>query len=115
MKPVLRRDDMDVAGYERGVLKLPTRLRLHAQISPAVEIGLNQEQAILLAEDLERGISIRGGNMLPDGRLSLPDRMRLHARFNDFVVMHLTAHEARLLSDDLDCGIRARSGPDLEP
>lgn len=54
-----KRDDMDVAGYERGVPELPDRLRLYARLHDGVTLTLNREQALLLADDIERGIAAR--------------------------------------------------------
>lgn len=54
-----KREEMDVAGYERGVVSLPDRLRLYARLHNGVELTLNREQALLLADDLERGIAAR--------------------------------------------------------
>ena len=54
-----QKENMDVAGYERGVASLPKRLRVYARTNPFVELVLNREQALLLADDLERGIAAR--------------------------------------------------------
>jgi len=57
--PDLAREKMDVAGYERGVADLPDRLRMYAATMGTVTMTLNKEQAILMADDLERGIAAR--------------------------------------------------------
>ncbi|KKO01952.1 hypothetical protein LCGC14_0113070 [marine sediment metagenome] len=48
---------MDVEGYERGVAGLPDQLRAYANTMGALTMKLTKEQALLLADDLERGIS----------------------------------------------------------
>ncbi|NDV50400.1 hypothetical protein [Salipiger sp. PrR003] len=50
---------MDVEAYERGVPDLPQRLRVYAMAHQNVELTLTHEQALLLADDLERGIATR--------------------------------------------------------
>jgi len=57
--PDLDRQGMDVEGYERGVAGLPDRLRAYANTMGTVTMTLNKEQALLLADDLERGIAAR--------------------------------------------------------
>lgn len=57
--PELARRGMDVEGYERGVAGLPARLRLYAETMGGVTLTLNKEQALLLADDPERGIAAR--------------------------------------------------------
>lgn len=57
-----RREHMDVAGYELGVSTLPDRLRLYARLHDGVTLTLNREQALLLADDIERGIAARESN-----------------------------------------------------
>lgn len=57
--PEVARRGMDVAGYERGVTGLPDRLRTYANTMGTVTMTLDKEQALLLADDLERGIAAR--------------------------------------------------------
>ena len=57
-----RRERMDVAGYERGVPTLSDRLRLYARLHDGVTLTLNRQQALLLADDIERGIAAREPN-----------------------------------------------------
>ena len=54
-----QKENMDIEGYYRGVASLPERLRVYARTHAVVELTLNREQALLLADDLERGIAAR--------------------------------------------------------
>lgn len=53
---------MDIKGYNKGVADLPERMRLYARTMNGVTITLNREQALLLADDIERGIKMRSAN-----------------------------------------------------
>lgn len=53
---------MDTKGYNKGVTDLPERLRLYAITMNGVTITLNREQALLMADDIERGIKMRSAN-----------------------------------------------------
>ena len=45
-----KREEMDVAGYERGVVSLPDRLRLYARLHDGVELTLNGQRPSCLFE-----------------------------------------------------------------
>jgi hypothetical protein len=54
-----KKEKMDIEGYNRGVVSLLEKLRVYAHTNLGVELTLNREQALLLADDLERGIAAR--------------------------------------------------------
>jgi hypothetical protein len=106
------KDDMDVAGYDRGVFQMPQRLRSYAYGAGGVTLELNAEQAVLLADDIEVGIGVRigGKDESPEkGYMTLPDRLRVYAKLQDRIEMTLHQELALKLAGDIEAGLIARN------
>lgn len=106
---------MDTESYDRGVIDLPNRLKLYAmfRMSDHVEMQVNEEQAVLLADDLESGILLRPGvesGETPEARaaLDLPKRLRTYAMIYSSVKIGMSLKEAQIFAEDLERGLQQR-------
>jgi hypothetical protein len=101
---------MDVAGYDRGVVHMPSRLRAYAYGNGSVQLDLNNEQAVLLADDIDVGMRIRLGPDYeePNGALSFSERLRTYANLYPAVRLNLNQEEALLLASDIQNGLEER-------